>query len=139
MLKPPGGGCNVTHSHPSVGQASFSLETHAPVALRENGQAWMRLESLGACRSWLQQRGVKICGVEIAEGARSVEDEPFDGPTALILGNEVRLLSRLCPPSHPLLKAPVPLTNRAQGWELSRRPSATIWSSSHSTDEGPHP
>ncbi len=43
-----------------------------------------------ACRDWLHGHGVRLVGVEIGEaGARDVEAEPFEGPTALLLGNEV--------------------------------------------------
>ena len=33
--------------------------------------------------------GCKIVGLEIVDGARAVQEHPFSGPTAFMLGNEV--------------------------------------------------
>mmetsp|Transcript_55294 Transcript_55294/g.140253 ORF Transcript_55294/g.140253 Transcript_55294/m.140253 type:complete len:243 (+) Transcript_55294:60-788(+) len=33
-------------------------------------------------------RGIRICGIEIDESARPVQEHPFSGPTAFMLGNE---------------------------------------------------
>lgn len=35
--------------------------------------------------------GCRIVGLEIVEGARPVHEHPFCGPTAFMLGNEVRI------------------------------------------------
>ena len=35
--------------------------------------------------------GCRIIGLEIVEGARPVHEHPFSGPTAFMLGNEVRV------------------------------------------------
>lgn len=98
---------NVGHlSNPSttVGQPTFSLERDVPSALRpkqpidtnndeeaETGLPVLRFEgTIERCRDYLHAHGVRLVGVEIAEaGAADVETEPFEGPTALLLGNEV--------------------------------------------------
>lgn len=47
-----------------------------------------------ARRGLMEEKGVtKILGVEIVEGAVPIEDHPFDGNTAFIMGNEVRARS----------------------------------------------
>ena len=47
--------------------------------------------TIEACRAWLHAHGVRLLGIEIGEaGAADVDTEPFQGPTALMLGNEVR-------------------------------------------------
>ena len=38
----------------------------------------------------LSDTDCEIVGVEIMEGAKLIETHPFKGPTAFILGNEVR-------------------------------------------------
>lgn len=46
--------------------------------------------TIEACRAWLHAHRVRLLGIEIGEaGAADVDTEPFDGPTALMLGNEV--------------------------------------------------
>mmetsp|Transcript_33666 Transcript_33666/g.95249 ORF Transcript_33666/g.95249 Transcript_33666/m.95249 type:complete len:227 (-) Transcript_33666:964-1644(-) len=41
------------------------------------------------CRKWLkEEQGCRILGVEICEGAMPIQEHPFEGPTAFILGNE---------------------------------------------------
>jgi tRNA G18 (ribose-2'-O)-methylase SpoU len=36
----------------------------------------------------LRARGFQLCGVEITDGARPVQEQPFRGDTAFLLGNE---------------------------------------------------
>ncbi|KZV52238.1 hypothetical protein F511_41264 [Dorcoceras hygrometricum] len=44
--------------------------------------------SLSLARSFLKERDCDICGVEITDGARAVNDHPFRKSTAFLLGNE---------------------------------------------------
>jgi tRNA G18 (ribose-2'-O)-methylase SpoU len=46
--------------------------------------------TLDNVRSYLKEKGCTILGVEIMDGARSIAASPYSGPTAFILGNEVR-------------------------------------------------
>ena len=103
-----------THMH-AVGQPTFSIERDVPSALRPHptpttstpaptstdaaeadadmaeGISVVRFDgTIEACRDWLHAHGVRLLGIEIGEaGAADVDTEPFDGPTALMLGNEV--------------------------------------------------
>ncbi len=46
-------------------------------------------EELRECREWLVgERGCTIFGVEIIEGARAIQEHPFTGNAAFIMGNE---------------------------------------------------
>lgn len=72
-----------------VGQKKFDLDDHAALlaALR---CPVSRFASLQECRAHCQSLGIRIVGVEILESARSITEQPFQGDTALIMGNEVR-------------------------------------------------
>lgn len=49
-----------------------------------------RFATLSEAKSYLAERQVPIIGVEIVDGARSIEDMHLDhGPLALLMGNEV--------------------------------------------------
>jgi hypothetical protein len=39
--------------------------------------------------AWVTIAGCKVLGIEIMDDARRVQDHPFEGPTAFMLGNEV--------------------------------------------------
>jgi hypothetical protein len=77
---------------PPVRQPAFQEETHMAPCLRGGRLEVDRFETLEECCASLKARGVAICGVEISDGALNVEDEPFSGPTALLMGNEVSWL-----------------------------------------------
>lgn len=81
---------------PSVGQHKLDTSTHVPPAFRDK-ITLTRYESLEVCREALHSRGFKIYGVEISSDAKDINDEPFDGSAAFIMGNEV---SRLVIPPH---------------------------------------
>jgi tRNA G18 (ribose-2'-O)-methylase SpoU len=70
-----------------VGQKKLDLDEHAAL-LRRLRCPVSRLASLRDCRDYCQARSVRIVGVEILESARSIDDEPFLGDTAFIMGNE---------------------------------------------------
>lgn len=78
----------------SVGQPTFSFETHVPRALpswaRGEGAIRHRFDHLDECCAFLKNEGIPIYGVEIVEGATSIEELPFTGGVAIMLGNEVR-------------------------------------------------
>lgn len=40
------------------------------------------------CGEDLKKRGIRVCGVEIGEGSKPIQDHPFTGSTAFFLGNE---------------------------------------------------
>lgn len=50
-----------------------------------------RMNSLRECREHCVQNGIRIVGVEIFASAKSILEQPFQGHTAFIMGNEVRL------------------------------------------------
>jgi hypothetical protein len=66
----------------------FELLTHVPSALRER-LLIMRIERPEHARDFLHKHGYRIVGVEIAEGAQNVDDDPWTGRTAVMMGNEV--------------------------------------------------
>lgn len=45
-------------------------------------------QSLEECGEDLKKRGIKICGVQIGEGSKPIQEHPFTGSTAFFLGNE---------------------------------------------------
>lgn len=45
-------------------------------------------QSLEECGEDLRKRGIKICGVQIGEGSKPIQEHPFTGSTAFFLGNE---------------------------------------------------
>jgi len=47
--------------------------------------------TLESARVYLKERGCTILGVEIMDSAQSIATSPYTGPTAFILGNEVRV------------------------------------------------
>lgn len=44
--------------------------------------------SLADCKKTLNEKGIRICGVEIGEESQPVHRHPFSGSTAFLLGNE---------------------------------------------------
>jgi len=48
-----------------------------------------RFSDLRSCRDYVHSRGGTLVGVEIGDGARNVDDEPFSGTCAFMPGNEV--------------------------------------------------
>lgn len=70
-----------------VGQKKFDLDEHVAL-LQRLSYPVSRLVSLSDCRAYCQARGIRIVGVEILESARSIDDKPFQGDTAFIMGNE---------------------------------------------------
>lgn len=73
-----------------VGQPKFSIETHAPPPDRlPPGFSVRRFPDLPSCRDFVHSRGGTLVGVEIGEGARNVDEEPFSGTCAFMPGNEV--------------------------------------------------
>lgn len=71
------------------GQAQWrSLPRPSPVRQRDKWRpsCARRRPPLNLCR--LTSAGARILGVEITSDALSVADEPFDGPTVLMMGNE---------------------------------------------------
>lgn len=95
-----------------VGQPTFSIERDVPSALRPQpaaaaaaddpaaptGVSVLRFDgTIERCRDLLHGHGVRLLGVEIGEdGAADADTEPFTGPTALLLGNEVSWPSAGC-------------------------------------------
>mmetsp|Transcript_66102 Transcript_66102/g.123302 ORF Transcript_66102/g.123302 Transcript_66102/m.123302 type:complete len:242 (-) Transcript_66102:20-745(-) len=45
-------------------------------------------ETLALAKAGMASRGIKLCGVEIADSALPVHTHPFEGPTCFMLGNE---------------------------------------------------
>ena len=45
-------------------------------------------QSLQECKLDLNNKGIKICGVEIGEGSLPIQKHPFTGSTAFFLGNQ---------------------------------------------------
>lgn len=76
-----------------VGQKKFELHDHAAF-LASLQCPVTRMQSLAECRAHCVAHGIRIVGVEIMESAKSLLDEPFQGDTAFIMGNEVR--TRAC-------------------------------------------
>ncbi|CAM9603418.1 unnamed protein product, partial [Hapterophycus canaliculatus] len=71
-----------------VGQPKFSIDTHAPKGLLPAGFTVSRFADLPSCRDYVHSRGGTLVGVEIGDGARNVDEEPFSGPCAFMPGNE---------------------------------------------------
>lgn len=71
-----------------VGQKKFDVADHAGLVQALSCPV-TRLPSLADCRALCQARGIRIVGVEILETARSISENPFQGDTAFIMGNEV--------------------------------------------------
>ena len=73
-----------------VGQPHFDLSTHTPVLPGIQSRIEIiRLTDLVSCQTFLKERGVRLYGVEIVDGATSIEKAAFDGhPCAFMLGNE---------------------------------------------------
>eukprot|EP00898_Chlorokybus_atmophyticus_P006855 jgi/Chlat1/7170/Chrsp57S06840 len=46
------------------------------------------VHSLDEAREYLKRLGCTICGIEIVDSARPVQEHPFQGSTAFLLGNE---------------------------------------------------
>ena len=73
-----------------VGQKKFDLDEHA--ALLSSLQCPVtRMASLVECRDHCRALSIRILGVEIMADAKSILDDPFQGHTAIIMGNEVRV------------------------------------------------
>lgn len=72
-----------------VGQKKFELHDH-DAFLRSLQCPVTRMSSLTDCRAHCVANNIRIVGVEIMESAQSILDEPFQGDTAFIMGNEVR-------------------------------------------------
>ncbi|GAB9473579.1 hypothetical protein Gpo141_00010729 [Globisporangium polare] len=70
-----------------VGQKKFELHDH-DAFLRSLQCPVTRLASLADCRAHCVANDIRIVGVEIMESAQSILDEPFQGDTAFIMGNE---------------------------------------------------
>ncbi|CAM9613846.1 unnamed protein product [Pylaiella littoralis] len=70
-----------------VGQPKFSIETHAPSGLPP-GFSVTRFPDLSSCRDYVHSRGGTLIGVEIGDGAKNVDEEPFSGTCAFMPGNE---------------------------------------------------
>lgn len=45
-------------------------------------------DTLDSAKASCVARGIRICGIEIDDSARPVQEHPFSGPTAFMLGNE---------------------------------------------------
>lgn len=71
-----------------VGLPKFCIQTHAPKGLPA-GFAVKRFDDLLACRDYVHSREGTLVGVEIGDGARNVDEEPFSGTCAFMPGNEV--------------------------------------------------
>lgn len=78
-----------------VGQKKFELHDH-DTFLRSLHCPVTRMASLVDCRAHCVANNIRIVGVEIMENAQSILDEPFQGDTAFIMGNEVRFLYEFC-------------------------------------------
>lgn len=84
-----------------VGQPKFSIETHAPAPARlPPGFSVTRFPDLASCRDYVHSRGGTLVGVEIGEGARNVDEEPFSGTCAFMPGNEVSGAASYCTVLH---------------------------------------
>lgn len=75
----------------AVGQPKFSIETHAPPGLPAD-IIIRRFPDLISCRDFVHARSGKLVGIEIVEGARNVDEEPFSVACAFMPGNEVSLV-----------------------------------------------
>lgn len=76
-----------------VGQKKFELHDH-DAFLRSLQCPVTRMASLADCRAHCVAHNIRIVGVEIMESAQSILDEPFQGDTAFIMGNEVHKILR---------------------------------------------
>jgi tRNA G18 (ribose-2'-O)-methylase SpoU len=73
-----------------VGQKKFDLQEQKQF-LGALSCRVTRLATLKDCRAHCVERGIRVVGVEIMHDAKSIADHPFQGDTAFIMGNEVRL------------------------------------------------
>jgi tRNA G18 (ribose-2'-O)-methylase SpoU len=48
-----------------------------------------RFDKLKECQIYCHERNIRIMGVEIMENAKSIVEQPFQGHTAFLMGNEV--------------------------------------------------
>ena len=78
-----------------AGQKKFDFDPEGkdlPHQLRNmvrNGQMdIVKFDRLGECIAHIKSMGVSVLGVEIDEQAKDVEGEPFEGDTAIMMGNE---------------------------------------------------
>ncbi|TDH74357.1 hypothetical protein CCR75_001440 [Bremia lactucae] len=71
-----------------VGQKKFDLQEQASF-LNSLSCRTTRVATLKDCRALCNERSIQIIGVEIMHDAKSIVEEPFNGDTAFIMGNEV--------------------------------------------------
>ena len=83
-----------------VGQKKFNFNTSydessdVPKVLRSEDDGTEKIhvrkfEWLHECIDYIHNElHAKVCGVEIVKGAKNISDDPFEGDTAIMLGNE---------------------------------------------------
>jgi tRNA G18 (ribose-2'-O)-methylase SpoU len=75
-----------------IGQPKLDLEGVCEKAFSHtegvHSLRFARYPTLAECRDHLHSKGVRIAGIEILEGAEDVNNEPFYGSTAFLMGNE---------------------------------------------------
>lgn len=72
-----------------VGQKKWDLDEQQAI-LQTLSCPVTRMNSLRECREHCEQNSIRIVGVEIFASAKSILEQPFQGHTAFIMGNEVR-------------------------------------------------
>ena len=81
-----------------VGQKRFEFRTGStdlPGILREQPLDMHYFDKMSDCVHYIHNvLSAKICGVEIVDSARDVADKPFEGDTAIMMGNEGTGMSR---------------------------------------------
>lgn len=73
-------------NHPSVKKTALGAETSV---------AWEHMPDVIGCLHHLQARGIRLVGLELAQGAQDISLYQPTFPLALVLGNEVEGLSPL--------------------------------------------
>jgi tRNA G18 (ribose-2'-O)-methylase SpoU len=53
-----------------------------------NQMEFQSFGNIGEAKKYFEGNKIKICGVEIGEGSKPVQDHPFHGDTAFFMGNE---------------------------------------------------
>ncbi|CAM9532132.1 unnamed protein product [Chrysoparadoxa australica] len=84
-----------------AGQPSFAVETHVPLGISSRLALLLKshvsnrddfhvhqFASLEECTTWVHDQGALVVGVEIVEDAVNVEQSPFAGSSAFLMGNE---------------------------------------------------
>lgn len=72
--------------HPAVKKTALGAE---------NAVAWEQMPDVIGCLEGLRARGIRVVGLELAEGAQDLRTYQPTFPIALVLGNEVEGLSVL--------------------------------------------